>query len=304
MQLCFKAIPAALILSCFSVGWTAAEAPVTEAATEPAAEGDWIQLFNGADLTGWDTYLGPRLDENLEKIPGTELGLNNDPEGVFTVTEEDGGQVIRISGVIGGGISTVEDYENYHLRLQVKWGEGNPWQRDSPDSGLLYHAGGEHGADADYWLRSFEYQVMPDAYGDFIAIEGCVADVPSAVTEDGDDYVFDPNGERRTFTRIDELTEFGGSVDRLASFQDPVSDWVTLELYTVGQTAVHVVDGEVVAVLYNTRLHENGVTNPLTSGKIQFQSEGSEVFYRNIELQHITELPAGLIDGGEMAPLQ
>jgi hypothetical protein len=33
---------------------------------------------------------------------------------------------------------------------------------------------------------------------------------------------------------------------------------------------------------------------PLTSGKIQIQSEGSEVYYRNLEMRPIKELPAEL----------
>jgi len=36
-------------------------------------------------------------------------------------------------------------------------------------------------------------------------------------------------------------------------------------------------------------------TRPLTSGKIQLQSEGSELFYRNIEMQSIKEIPAALL---------
>ncbi len=112
---------------------------------------------------------------------------------------------------------------------------------------------------------------------------------------DGKGFFYDPNGQRRTFSRVSEVTDNGGGVDRLASFKDPASDWVTLELYTVGATAVHVVGGQVVLVAYNTRLYENGQTRPLTSGKIQLQSEGAEAFYRNIELEPIAELPAGLL---------
>jgi hypothetical protein len=270
-------------------------APSPEPAAGAAGGGDWIQLFNGQDLAGWDVYLGPKLDAQGEKMPGTATGLNSDPDGVFTVVQHDGGPVIRVSGVIGGGFSTVESFENYHLRLQMKWGEGNPWNRERADSGLLYHAGGEHGVDADYWLRSLEYQVMPDSHGDLITIAGCVADVTTAPREGGGRPLYDPNGQLHTYSRVTEVTSNGGGVSRLPSFKDPAIDWHTLELYTVGDTAVHVVDGQVVLIAYNTRLHENGQTRPLTSGKIQFQSEGSEVFYRNLELRTITAFPEGLV---------
>lgn len=293
MRLFVSPAAALLVLASLSAGCSA-DRPESASASTAAAAPEWIQLFNGKDLSGWDVYLGPKMDAKGQKMPGTETGLNNDPEKVFTAAQEDGGPVIRISGVVGGGISTVRSFENYHLRMQMKWGPGNPWNRPRADSGLLYHAGGDHGLDAGFWMRSFEFQVMPEMHGDFIPILGCVAEVPTS-SADGKRYHFDPKGELRTFTRVKEIPGFGDHVDRLPSKKDPASGWITLEVYTVGQTAVHVVDGTVVMVLRNTRLHENGATNPLTSGKIQLQSEGSEVFYRNIELQPITELPAGLI---------
>lgn len=32
------------------------------------ADQGWISLFNGRDLTGWDTYLGPERDSTGKKI--------------------------------------------------------------------------------------------------------------------------------------------------------------------------------------------------------------------------------------------
>jgi hypothetical protein len=42
-------------------------APSPEPAAGAAGGGDWIQLFNGQDLAGWDVYLGPKLDAQGEK---------------------------------------------------------------------------------------------------------------------------------------------------------------------------------------------------------------------------------------------
>jgi hypothetical protein len=45
-------------------------------------------------------------------------------------------------------------------------------------------------------------------------------------------------------------------------------------------------------VLENSRTVEtDGTTKPLTSGKIQFQSEGAEAYYRNIEIKKLDKLP-------------
>ena len=83
---------------------------------------DWTQLFNGKNLSGWDTYLGPPLDDAGKKMSDIPVGLNKDPKQVFSVVDENGGKVIRISGESWGGISTRKEYENFHPQLKFKWG--------------------------------------------------------------------------------------------------------------------------------------------------------------------------------------
>jgi len=59
---------------------------------------NWVALFDGKDLNGWDSYIGPPLDDAGKKVSDIPVGLNNDPKHVFTVVDQDGGKVIRISG--------------------------------------------------------------------------------------------------------------------------------------------------------------------------------------------------------------
>ena len=66
--------------------------------------GEWVVLFDGKDLKGWDTYLGPLVNPANQQFAGTPLGLNNDPNKVFTVVKENEGPAIRISGENFGGI--------------------------------------------------------------------------------------------------------------------------------------------------------------------------------------------------------
>ena len=73
-------------------------------------------------LNGWDTYIGPPLDDAGKKLSDVPVGLNNDPKHVFTVVEQDGEKVIRISGENWGGISTKQEYADFHLQLLFKWG--------------------------------------------------------------------------------------------------------------------------------------------------------------------------------------
>ena len=112
-------------------------------------------LFNGRDLTGWETFLsvpqptvkGLNLKTN-DKGEYTEvIGVDRDPKGVYTVVTEDGRPAIRISGEIFGVLCTREPFENYHLRFAFKWGERKwpPRLGMVRDSGVLYHCTGPHG---------------------------------------------------------------------------------------------------------------------------------------------------------------
>src|SRR5580765_5650733 len=84
---------------------------------------EWTSLFNGKDLEGWDTYLGPAFDSTGKKINEQPIGLNIDPSHIFSVVTLDGENVIRISGERFGAITSKKEYENYHLRLMFRWGQ-------------------------------------------------------------------------------------------------------------------------------------------------------------------------------------
>jgi hypothetical protein len=73
--------------------------------------------------------------------------------------------------------------------------------------------------------------------------------------------------------------------------EKPNGEWNTLDLYSVGQTSLHMVNGKLVMRLENSREIKEGKDVPLTGGKIQIQSEGAEVFYRNIKIRPINTLP-------------
>jgi hypothetical protein len=65
----------------------------------------------------------------------------------------------------------------------------------------------------------------------------------------------------------------------------PYGQWHTMEVIARGDSMTHIVNGEVVLHATNSRQVIDGDEVPLTRGKIQIQSEGSEVFYRNIEIR-------------------
>ena len=276
-----------LSLSCFVFTQCASEAPPADETTE------WQVLFDGSSLDGWDTFLGP------EWGPGTTWatiqdqpakGVNVDSFGVFTIVEIDGGPVLRISGEYWGGISTQEVFDNYHLQLEFKWGEKRWYPRadDKRDSGLLYHAGGEHGAGSGFWLRSQEFQIQEGDCGDHWSVATAVINVPARMMADST-YRFDPEGDLVEFGRD---TPAGSRCIKYPDAEKPTGEWNTLDLYCFGGTAWHVVNGVLTMKLENSREIIDGITRPLTKGRLQLQSEAAEVFYRNIRIQPLTEAPA------------
>ena len=161
----------------------------------------WQNLFNGKDLKGWDTYLGTQFTGKGEDKTGMKpIGLNIDPKQTFIVVTEDGEKALRISGEQFGGISTEGVFENYHLQLQFKWGKlkWHPKKNAKMDSGLLYHAVGEHGMDWGFWMQSQEFQIQEGDCGDYWGVAGAIIDVPTKKVNDST-YVYDPLSIKRTF---------------------------------------------------------------------------------------------------------
>jgi hypothetical protein len=144
-------------------------------------------IWNGKDLAGWETWLGrphkaievPGLPRNEKGEYTKDVGLDQDPKGVFRVVEVDGAPAIRISGEVWGALTTKEEFENYRFRAQFKWGQKKwpPREKTVRDNGLLYHCVGKHGAQSGYWMKSFEMQIQERDCGDFHSLAGAKVDV-------------------------------------------------------------------------------------------------------------------------------
>jgi hypothetical protein len=258
-----------------------------------SADSKWKSLFNGKDFSGWDTYIGPAYDKSQDKFIGDPFGLNNDPSKVFSVAKEDGKNCIRISGEHFGGISTKEEFKNYHLRLEFKWGnlKWEPRKDKKRDSGILYHAVGEHGADGGFWMRSQEFQVQEGDCGDYWGVAGGIFDVRASKRSEKE-YVYDPSGPLLTFSAKSPI---GRQCIKNPDAEKPTGQWNIVDIYCYGGTSIHMINGIVVMVLYNSRQEDGDDEMPLTKGKLQIQSEGAEIFYSNIQIQPIQKLPETLM---------
>ena len=266
------------------------------------AQDRWTPLWNGKDLGEWTTWM--RQPEPGSDVPGLKrdangkyvdpIGSNRDPLGVFTVAQDvDGQPAIRISGEVFGELRSKRALENYHLRLQFKWGEKKWAPRDRAetprDSGLLYHVHAAPGAGGRTWARSIELQIQEHDVGDLYAVGAAIA--VRARARRGTKptlYDYDPAGEWTFFSQSQ------GSEGRCIKQPDnekPFGEWNTVELIAFGADAIHIVNGKVVMRLHGPVRIDAELPTPVTSGPIILQSEGAEVFYRTIEFRPITAIP-------------
>jgi len=261
--------------------------------TKQFAQNKQAALFNGKDLSGWDTYIGPPLDDSGKKISDIPVGLNNDPNHVFTIVNDAGENVIRISGENWGGLSTKSEYSDFHLQLMFKWGTLKWGQKKNKkrDSGLLYFCVGPHGADYGAWMRSQEFQIEEGNCGDYWGVAGGTEDIP-VIKKSNSEYVYDRSGQLTTFSATGSV---GRHCIKQGDAEKPFGQWNTLDLYCHGDTSVHIINGKVMMVLYHSGQADSGKISPLVKGKLQIQSEGAEVFYKNIMIEPLDTIPEGVL---------
>jgi hypothetical protein len=214
--------------------------------------GPAIVLFNGHDLSNFDTF-----------IRGKDL--NSDPDHIFQV--ENG--VIHVSGNGFGYIITRDAYKDFYLRAEFKWGEGTFLERkgNARDSGILFNVQGEQ----KVWPRSIEFQITEGGTGDFWMTDG------AALTGRDGKRVTGPVGKALMIPHFNKGTapNVTGTRDPTGELEKPHGQWNRLELVSQGGHIWQYVNG---------KLANEGTDAFPSDGKILFQSEGAEVFFRNMKL--------------------
>jgi 3-keto-disaccharide hydrolase len=209
------------------------------AAHEPR-QGETLQLFNGKDLTGWTIYIDPNAKR---------YSPDSRPDRVFQVEEG----VIHVSGERFGGIVTKDEFENYHLTVEFKWGEKKwpPRNKDTDrrDSGILMHCTGPD----KIWTRSIECQIQEHDCGDFWLVDG-------------------------TTIKVDGQTVTTGRAVKKKDAEKPQGEWNTVEVICDGDKITNIVNGVVV---------NEGTESSVTKGRILLQSEGAEIYFRRVELKKL-----------------
>lgn len=243
-------------------------------------------------LSKWDIFMGvphtsvdlpddvPKFDDVRDGIP---IGLNKDPKKVFSVIEENGEEIIKITGEIYAGLVTKKDYENYHLKWQFKWGE-KKWEPridKKRNSGVLYHSVGDYTDFWKVWMTSLECEVQETDCGDFITIgHGNVTAKCNSTKAENGKYYFDPKGVLNEYAWAEGYET--GRCWKPGDPEKPIGEWNTMELICFGDTSIHILNNQVVMVVKEPKGLLDGQWKPMTKGKIQIQSEAAEVFYKNI----------------------
>ena len=255
-----------------------------------SAENEWQPLFNGKDLSNWESFLA-RPDKSFE-VPGMErdekgeyispIGENKDPLGVFKISQVDGEPAIHVSGQGYGTITTKQSFKNFDLKMEFKWGEKRwpPREFEVRDCGLLYAVHGPLGGLWNTWPKSVEFQIQEGDTGDLWTV-GTRATALATKNEKGM-WIYDPNGKATDF----ELnTEISNRCMKFPDAEKPSGQWNLLEMSFVNGDATHIVNGVVVLKLTKSMRLDGKTPQPLTEGKISLQTEGAEVFYRKIEIR-------------------
>jgi len=243
-----------------------------------------IRLFDGKSLAGLYTWMQETKYE--------------DPGNVFRVTDG----MLHITGDGMGGLLTKEEYRDYHLILELKWGP-RTWGRRkkaTKDSGLLIHSQGADGGYGGIWMPSIEVQIIEGGFGDFLLVTGNDKDgspVPLAITCETDrdrdgEVIWKEGGKRETFNyqksrRInwygrdpdwkDEIG-FRGSQD----VESPDGEWTRFDVICDG--------GHIIVNVNGVKVNEGFAANP-SHGRLQLQTELAEVFIRRWELWPVGEAP-------------
>ncbi len=236
-----------------------------------------VSLFNGKDLSNWEIFIGTAL-KGFDTLKAEAT-----PENVYSIREIDGQKVLHISGTVNASIATREVFENYHLRLEYKWGDKVYSARNS---GLLYHSYGNFGSGLGTWMHAIECQLMTGNNGDAYTMGTSYFE--ARVSELDKNKVYSPNGAPMAFGD----NQSGGKIARKCSdAEKPAGEWNVIDLYCLGSKTIHVVNGVRVMECENAGQLVDGKVQPLTKGKIQIQSEGGELFVRKVEIEKISTLP-------------
>jgi hypothetical protein len=273
-------ISAALWLSIVLASVRDAVAADAIISAEPVSPQKVTPLWNGKDLSGLTTWLKDTK--------------RDDPRGVFKVTDG----MIHLSGDGMGELCTVQEYRDYHIVVEYKWGKRTDGGKHVRNSGILLHAIGPDDAASGIWPSSIECQVAQGCVGDIIPIRGKDAggkEFPARLTAETE---VAPGGRRHRWKRGGEVMSFPPVRSQLwwhkhdwdfkefldtrgkDDVESPLGEWTRVDCICAGDRITIKVNGETVNECYDVYP---------AAGRIGLEVEGFEILFRKFELHPLEE---------------
>lgn len=159
--------------------------------------------------------------------------------------------VLTCKGNPKGYLYTDKDYTDFVLRLEWRWPEGKPGK-----GGVLIRTAPPH----KIWPSSLEPQINAGEAGDFWGLDG-----------------YRLSGPAERLKQLDS-PQFGKltNLRRTADVEKPAGEWNTYEIRAAGGTVTLTINGQEV---------NRAVECEVRPGAICLTAEGSEIQFRNVELQ-------------------
>lgn len=244
--------------------------------SEPEKVSKRIELLENGDLSKhWYTWLKGE-------------GRDSDTNKVFVAE----GNTLKVSGQGMGCVTTRKAYRDYRLSLEYRYVDNDVQlnKKEARDGGILFHSTGEDGAFWGIWMSSFECNIIQGATGDLIVVGDrkgkpgvyrCKGRIDPATkgtecqrwSADGETVAIVDWGRIR---RPDVNPGWKNLMSEpISPNEKPIGEWNKVEVVCDGDKAEFYFNG--------MKTGEYWDLNP-SSGRIQLQSEGFGIEYRNIVL--------------------
>ena len=233
---------------------------------EKSSDQDWIQLFNGKDLTGWDLkFAGHPLNENFKDIFRVE-------DGILKVSYD------KLDSFRGefGHIFYNKKCSKYKLRIEYRFlGNQCPGGPDwgLRNSGVMLHS---QSAESMGLNQDFPVSIEAQFLGGLREGERTTANVCTPGTD------IDINGQA-----------VQGHCTNSSSKTYDGDQWVTVDIIVLGDSIIHhIIEGDTVLTYTKPRVgpdmkpegYDVPDGTPLKEGYIALQAESHNVEFRKVEL--------------------
>jgi len=241
----------------------------------------WTNLFNGRDLSNFDiAYSSKPVDGR----PASAL---------FAVTN---GVVHTYPGIAAGTavpsayFQTRQAYGDYVLHLEYRWGTRKyaPRMARLKDAGIVFHT---YQNVTDSWPLGVEAQIEDTDVGDLwlITTQAQTTVQPNLHPHQPDPLqdnaaAYDPDGQAAVVGAKGQYVRLRHS----ANYEHP--GWNSVDLVVRGDSAVYLVNGKVNMRIHDMRRWDDAAGRwvPLDKGRILFQAEYAEIYYRDIKIRPVT----------------